>query len=85
MIPSIDEIDIAEKRVFIRADLDVPLSPEGEIEDDSKIRRALTTIRYALDKKAKVIVASHLGKTRGKLDKKYSLEPVGGALSEMLG
>lgn len=84
MIPSIDEIDIAEKRVFIRADLDVPLSPEGEITDDSKIRRALGTIRYAIEQKAKVIVASHLGKAVGKLNRKYTLESVGGRISELL-
>lgn len=84
MIQSIDEIDIAEKRVFIRADLDVPLSPKGEVEDDSKIRRALKTIRYALDQKAKVIVAGNLGRAKGKLDRKYSLEPVGGVMSQVL-
>jgi phosphoglycerate kinase len=84
VIPSIQEIDIAEKRVFIRADLDVPLTSEGEIGDDTKILRALRTIRYAIGQKAKVIVASHLGKPRGKLERKYTLETVGGKISELL-
>ncbi len=84
MIPSVQEIDIAEKRVFIRADLDVPLTSEGEIGDDTKILRALRTIRYAIGQKAKVIVASHLGKPRGKLERKYTLETVGGKISELL-
>jgi len=84
MIPSIDEIEIAEKRVFIRVDLDVPLSSKGEIQDDSKIRRALKTISFALGQKAKVIVASNLGKPAGRLNRKYTLESVGGRISELL-
>ena len=84
MIPSIDEIDIAEKRVFIRTDLDVPLTQKGEIEDDSKILRAVQTIRYALNQRAKVIVASHLGRPGGKFARELSLEVVGARLSDML-
>ncbi len=84
MIPAINEIDIVEKRVFIRVDLDVPLTPEGEIADDSKIHRALRTVRYAIGQKAKVILGSHFGRPGGKLDRKYSLEAVGTRISEML-
>lgn len=84
MIPSIDEIDIAEKRVFIRADLDVPLTPEGEVANESKILRALKTIRFALGQKAKVIVGSHFGRPGGRLNRKYTLESVGAKISELL-
>ena len=84
MIPSIDEIDIAEKRVFIRADLDVPLTSKGEIGDDSKILLALKTISYAVEQKAKVIVGSHFGRPGGKFNPKYSLETIGGKISALL-
>lgn len=84
MIPAINEIDIVEKRVFIRADLDVSLTPEGEVADDSKIFRALRTVRYAIGQKAKVILGSNFGRPGGKLDHRYSLETVGSRISEML-
>jgi len=83
-IPSIDEIDIKDKRVLIRADLDVPLTDKGEVGDDSKITRILPTLQYAIGQKAKVILASHLGKPGGRFNKQYSLEPVGRCLSRIL-
>lgn len=84
-LPSIAEIDIADKSVFIRADFDVPLSKEGEVLNKNKILNVLPTIRYALGQRAKVIIGSNIGNPKGKYNKKYSLEPVGRVLSEMLG
>jgi phosphoglycerate kinase len=81
---SIDELDIKEKRVLIRVDFNVPLSRDGKIVDNTKILAALPTIEYALKEKARVIIASHLGRPGGKLNPKLTLEPVGRELSEIL-
>lgn len=83
-IPSIEEIDIKEKKVFIRVDFDVPVTRSGEVSDVSKILRALPTIHYAVGEKARVIIASHLSGPEGRLNRKYSLEPVGKKLTEFL-
>lgn len=83
-IPSIAELDIADKRVLIRVDFDVPLDKDGEVLNEAKILSAIPTIRYALSQKAKVIIASGLGNPKGRYNKKYSLEAVGGVLSTML-
>ncbi len=79
-IKCIDEIDIEGKRVFIREDFNVPIQ-EKKILNDLKIRAALPTIQYAIEKNAKVILASHLGRPRGKVIPEYSLLPVGERLS----
>jgi phosphoglycerate kinase len=74
---SIREIDLANKRVFIRVDFNVPLTEDGSsITDDTRIVATLPTIKYALQHKAKVILASHLGRPKGKPNTKYSLRPV---------
>jgi phosphoglycerate kinase len=74
---SIREIDLANKRVFIRVDFNVPLTEDGAtITDDNRIVATLPTIKYALAHKAKVILASHLGRPKGKPNSKYSLRPV---------
>ncbi len=83
-VPSIAEIDISGKRVFIRVDFDVPLSKDGQVLNEAKILTAIPTIRYAMEQKAKVIIASGLGNAKGRFDKKYSLEPIGGILSRIL-
>jgi phosphoglycerate kinase len=86
VIKSIDQLDIVGKRLFIRVDFNVPLDPETlEVKDDARIRAVLPTVRYALGKKAKVILASHLGRPDGKVVPSLSLEPAGARLSELLG
>ncbi len=80
----INDIDIANKRVFIRCDLNVPLDENGNITDDNRIKQVLATIEYAIDNKAKVILSSHLGRPKGKRVDKYSLAPVAKRLSTLL-
>lgn len=86
MIRSIEQLDVAGKRLFIRVDFNVPLDKKtGKVKDDARIRAALPTIRYAIGKKAKVILASHLGRPDGKAVPEMSLEPAGAVLSRLLG
>ena len=77
MIRSIDEVSVAGKRVFIRLDFNVPLDEHHEVTDDTRIREALPTIRKVLQLGGKPILASHLGRPKGK-DPKLSLMPVAG-------
>jgi phosphoglycerate kinase len=81
---SISDLDLAGKRVFIRVDFNVPIK-NGTIGDDTRIRASLETIRYALDKGATVILASHLGRPKGKPSPEFSLQPVAVRLSELIG
>ena len=83
---TIDALDLGGKRVFIRVDFNVPLDEQGKVSDDQRIRAALPTIRYALDRKAKVVLASHLGRPKGKPEdrKKYTLLPVAERLQQLL-
>ena len=82
---SITDLDLSGKRVFIRVDFNVPIK-NGVIGDDTRVRASLPTIQYALDRgAAAVILASHLGRPKGKPVPEYSLTPVGGRLSELLG
>ena len=83
-IKYINELDIEGKRTFIRVDFNVPLDPQGNIMDDTRIRAVLPTINLALDKGAKVILASHLGRPKGKRIPELSLKPVQGRLSRLL-
>jgi phosphoglycerate kinase len=80
---SVKDLDLAGKRVLIRVDFNVPIE-NGAIGDDTRIRSSLPTIRYALDKGATVILASHLGRPKGKPNPEYSLRPVAKRLSELL-
>ena len=82
---SIRDIDLNNKRVFIRVDFNVPLTEDGQtITDDTRIVATLPTIEYALRHHAKVILASHLGRPKGKPNPKYSLRPVVDRLRELL-
>jgi phosphoglycerate kinase len=82
---SIRDIELANKRVFIRVDFNVPLTEDGaSITDDTRIVATLPTIKFALQHKAKVILASHLGRPKGKVNPKYSLRPVVDRLRELL-
>ena len=85
MISYVDDLDVKGKRVFIRADFNVPLDKEGTITDDNRIKSTLPTIRSVLDREGSVILASHLGRPKGKVDKKYTLAPVAARLAELLG
>jgi phosphoglycerate kinase len=84
-IRTIDQIELKGKRVFIRVDFNVPQDEKNNITDDTRILHSLPTIRFASDAGAKVILASHLGRPKGKRDPKFSLAPVAERLSKLIG
>src|SRR5262245_42960321 len=81
---SVRDLDISGKRVFIRVDFNVPLEG-GKVTDDTRVKAAIPTIQYAIDKGARVILASHLGRPKGRRNPKYSLKPVAEHLSKLMG
>src|ERR1700693_4485162 len=81
---SIRDLELRGKRVFVRVDFNVPMAGD-KVEDDTRIRETLPTLRYAIDQGARLVLASHLGRPRGKVDQKYTLAPVANRLRELLG
>lgn len=81
---TVRDVDVAGKRVFVRADLNVPLD-DGRITDDTRIRASIPTIVYLLERGASVILASHLGRPKGKVNDGLRLKPVADRLSQLLG
>jgi len=81
---TIEDIDLKGKRVFIRADFNVPLDDNLMVTDDRRIRSTLPTVNYAIDEGARVIISSHLGRPEGKRDPRYSLAPVAKRLQRLL-
>jgi len=81
---SLKDLDFKRKRVFLRVDFNIPLAKEGKIMDDTRIKAALPTINYLSGQKAKVIIASHLGRPKGEYNPKLSLKPVAERLSELI-
>ncbi len=81
---NIKDLELHRKKVFIRCDFNVPMDEFGNITDDRRIRSAVSTINYCLDQDCAVILASHMGRPKGEIDKKYSLEPVQLRLQQLL-
>jgi phosphoglycerate kinase len=84
-IRTVDQIELKGKRVFIRVDFNVPQDEKNNITDDTRILLSLPTIRFVSEAGGKVILASHLGRPKGKRDPKFSLAPVAERVSQLLG
>lgn len=80
----IDQIEMKGKRVFLRVDFNVPMDKEGNVTGDKRVRASIPTINYALEKGAKLIIASHLGRPKGKRVAEMSLKPVVKVLSDLI-
>ncbi len=81
---SLKDLDFAGKKVLVRCDFNVPMDEEGRLTDDIRIKSSLPTINYLVEKGAKVILMSHLGRPKGEPNKKHTLEPVAKRLRELL-
>jgi phosphoglycerate kinase len=81
---SIRDLDMTGKRLFVRVDFNVPLDA-GKVSDDTRIRETLPTLRFAMERGARLVLASHLGRPKGKVNPKYSLAPVAARLAELSG
>ena len=82
---TVKDIDLKNKKVLVRCDFNVPMDEEKNITDNTRIVAALPTIKYLIDQNCKIILCSHLGRPKGEVNNKYSLEPVAKELSKLLG
>jgi 3-phosphoglycerate kinase len=82
---SIEDIDVKGKKVIVRVDFNVPLDADKKITDDKRIVGALPTIKYLVDKGAKTILVSHLGRPKNGFEDKFSMKPTAVRLAELLG
>ena len=80
---TIKDVDVKGKKVLVRCDFNVPLS-DGKITDNTRIRAAIPTIQYLVEQGAKIVLCSHLGRPKGEVNEKYSLQPVANELSQEL-
>ncbi len=81
----VGSLDVSGKRVFVRVDYNVPLTPDGAVADDRRIRETLPTLRSIIDRGGSAVLASHLGRPKGKRDARFSLAPCAARLSDLLG
>ncbi|MBR5346738.1 MAG: phosphoglycerate kinase, partial [Deltaproteobacteria bacterium] len=81
---TLNDVNLGGKRVLCRVDFNVPIA-DGQVSDDSRIVAALKTVKHILQQGGKLILASHLGRPKGKVDAKYTLAPVARRLGELLG
>src|SRR5208282_1877389 len=84
-IKTVKDVDVTSKRVLVRVDFNVPMDKDGTIRDDTRIRDCLPTIRYLIDRHAKVILAAHMGRPKGKVVESLRMAPVAKRVSELLG
>lgn len=81
---TVHDVPLQGKTVLVRADYNVPLTSDGQIADDFRIRASIPTLRYLIEQRCKVVICSHLGRPEGQADEAYTLEPVGERLSKLL-
>src|SRR5262249_10640542 len=82
---TVEDVELTGRRVFLRVDFNVPLGADGQVTEDARIRAVLPTLGYIRQRGARIILASHLGRPKGKPDPKYSLAPVARRLGALLG